>query len=302
MRMRSRRAVSAMSRLVTPEQFLVVNIHSLGLCEPHNGQDALAQLAGRLRPAITESEGQKNSYPSCGLVLPAHCRRRRGCRGQPLSPVSVRVEVADRRRKLRLWRSKQDAAGHLRTDARAARPDDAWQYWPRVGDWLERRDLADAVPGDCRTARVTGQGILSRGRDVQMTGSSVTPCLICRPLRPRLTPQHLQPSLAKSDSLPGGRARRRRHRCSLHDAFVVLEEDVLSAGIDGGNGRCLLEEPNSRRLKRKSLSSKQGPHRAEIDHVARQLVVAGLAGKYVDFLAKPAAIHVQLAGPGKFRA
>ena len=85
---------------------------------------------------------------------------------------------------------------------------------------------------------------------------------------------------------------------AVHDAFVVLEEDVLSAGIDGGNGRCLLEEPNA--LLEKEILVQQGPHRAEIDHVARQLVVAGLAGKYVDFLAVPAAIDVQLAGPGNF--
>ena len=61
----------------------------------------------------------------------------------------------------------------------------------------------------------------------------------------------------------------------------------------GADRRRLLQQPHA--LLEQKILVQQRPDRAEIDHVARQLVVQRLARENVDLLPVPAAIDVQLA-------
>jgi hypothetical protein len=76
--------------------------------------------------------------------------------------------------------------------------------------------------------------------------------------------------------------------------LVVVQLDVLAAGVHGRDAGRLLQQPHP--LLEQEVLVQQRPDRAQVDHVPGQLVVQRPAREDVDLLGAAAPVDVQLAG------
>src|SRR5439155_10911874 len=85
---------------------------------------------------------------------------------------------------------------------------------------------------------------------------------------------------------------------TIDDVLVFIDEDAAPGAAIRADGLVRFEGPNA--LLVKEVFTAQGPHRAEIDDVAGQLVVARLAGEDVDLRMVAAVDDLQLRRAADF--